>query len=69
MSVNLWGVKEAAVRLGIAEGTLRHWLSQKRVPYVKLGRRTLLDPRELERLIEAKTVREEDASLSRRRSR
>jgi excisionase family DNA binding protein len=69
VSVNLLGVKEAAIRLGITEGTLRHWLSQRRLPYIKLGRRTLLNPRELERIIERNTVREDDRSGGRSRMR
>lgn len=43
----LLSVKEAANYLGIAQWTLRGWVSRKRVPVVKLGRRTLFDPQDL----------------------
>ena len=35
-----WGTPEAARFLGCTESTLRAWVSQGRVPYVKLGRLT-----------------------------
>ena len=35
-----WGTAEAARFLGCTESTLRAWVSQGRVPYVKLGRLT-----------------------------
>ena len=33
-----WSTEEAADYLGCTEGTLRVWVSKKRVPYVKVGR-------------------------------
>lgn len=30
-------LKEAAVYLGLAEGTLYNWVHQKRIKYIKLG--------------------------------
>jgi len=61
MTVQLLSVAETAERLGIAVQTLRNWISQKRVPYVKLGRRTLFDPRQIERWLSQHTVREQGA--------
>ena len=67
-------LEEVAARLRVAPGTLRNWVSAKRIPVVKLGTRCLFDPRELERWIEANTQRERDLSsildrLGRRRPR
>ena len=59
MSVHLLSVAETAERLGIAVQTLRNWISQKRVPYIKVGRRTMFDPREIERWLSLHTVREQ----------
>jgi len=55
-------LEEVAARLRVAPGTLRNWVSAKRIPVVKLGTRCLFDPREIERWIEANTQRERDLS-------
>ncbi len=52
----LLSVHEAAEFLDIAEGTLRNWLSARRLPYVKMGRRTKLSRRDLENFVAAHTV-------------
>ena len=49
-------VDEAAQRLGVSKYTLRGWVSQRRIPYVKIGRRTLFNPADLNNLIKASTV-------------
>ena len=49
-------VAEAAERLRISEYTLRGWISQRRIPYVKIGRRTLFNPADLDTLIKDSTV-------------
>jgi excisionase family DNA binding protein len=52
---NLLSVIEAAQRLGISRHTLNCWVSKRKVPFVKLGRRTLFNPDDLERIIKANT--------------
>jgi excisionase family DNA binding protein len=49
-------VDEAARRLGVSKYTLRGWVSQRRIPYVKIGRRTLFKPTDLDNLIKDSTV-------------
>jgi excisionase family DNA binding protein len=49
-------VDEAAQRLGVSKYTLRGWVSQRRIPYVKIGRRTLFNPTDLDNLIKASTM-------------
>ena len=49
-------VEDAAEYLGIAPGTLRNWLSARRVSYVKVGRLTRLSQRDLDAFIAAHTV-------------
>jgi excisionase family DNA binding protein len=49
-------VDEAAQRLRVSKYTLRGWVSQRRIPYVKIGRRTLFNPTDLDNLIKASTV-------------
>lgn len=52
----LIGIAEGATRLGISKFTLRSWIRQGVIPHVRLGRRVLLDPRDLDRLIQASRV-------------
>lgn len=52
----LLSVSEAAKRLRISEYTLRSWISQRRMPYVKMGRRTLFNPSDLDNLIKSCTI-------------
>ena len=46
------GVKEAAVRLGVSHWAVRQWIKSGKLPAVRLGRRVLIEPGELERLVE-----------------
>ena len=46
------GLKEAAAAVGLSPWTLRHWIKQGRLRSVRLGRRVLIEPGELERLVE-----------------
>jgi excisionase family DNA binding protein len=52
----LLSVREAADRLNISVFTLRGWISQRRVRFVKLGRRTMFRPADLEDLINGSVV-------------
>jgi len=44
----LISVKEAAKLLNISVHTLYSWVSEKRIPSVKMGRRVAFDPEDLE---------------------
>lgn len=44
---------EAAEYLGIAEQTLRHWVSSGRVTFYKVGRYTRFSPADLDTFLEA----------------
>ena len=50
-------VKEAAEYLGLAISTLYTMVSQRRVPFVKMGRRTKFDRKELDRWVHIHSVR------------
>jgi len=62
MSEPLLTVEELSAWLRLAPQTIRNYVSAKRIPTVKLGRRCLFDPREIERWIEANSQRERDLS-------
>lgn len=53
----LLSVKQAAAYLGLSTQTLYNRTSQRRIDYVKLGGRVLFRPSDLEKMIEAGTVR------------
>jgi excisionase family DNA binding protein len=46
-------VDEATKRLAVIKYTLRGWVSRRRIPHVKIGRRTLFNPADLDNLIKA----------------
>lgn len=52
----LLSVGEAAERLNISVFTLRAWISQRRIRFVKLGRRTMFLLADLEDLINGSVV-------------
>jgi excisionase family DNA binding protein len=56
----LLNVPEAAKVLGVSPWTLRQWLSQRQLPFIKIGRLTKLRPSDLQSFIEANVRREVD---------
>jgi excisionase family DNA binding protein len=53
---HLLSVEEAAEYLGISTGTMRNWVSSKRIEYVKVGRLTRVRRTALDQYIAANTV-------------
>ena len=49
--VQLLSVREASSRLAISVFTLREWLRQGRLPYIRLGRRVLLRHADVEEVV------------------
>lgn len=52
----LLSVEAAAQQLGIAPGTLRNWISMRRIEYVKVGRLTRVPQTALDRYIALHTI-------------
>jgi excisionase family DNA binding protein len=52
----LYDIDEASAYLKIQPGTLRNWLSARRLGYVKVGRLTRISKLELDRFLAAHTV-------------
>jgi excisionase family DNA binding protein len=48
----LLNVKEGAKVLNVSEHTLRQWIHQRRIPFVKLGKAVRFDPEDLWKFIE-----------------
>jgi excisionase family DNA binding protein len=56
----LLSVDAAAAYLGISPGTLRNWISMRRIEYVKVGRLTRFSVAALDRYVLTHTVRAAD---------
>lgn len=52
----LLDLREGAKELRLSIHTLRSWVSQKRIPHVRLGRRVLLRREDLEEMINKSVV-------------
>lgn len=52
----LWTLAEAAAYLQIAVGTLKHWVADRRIEHIKVGRMTRFTKEMLDRYIAAQTV-------------
>jgi len=55
-TIALISIVEGASRLGISKFTLRSWIRLGVIPHVRLRRRVLLDPRDLDRFIQASRI-------------
>ena len=53
---DLLNLKEGAKELKISIHTIRSWIYQKRIPFVRLGRRILLRREDLEELVKKNVV-------------
>ena len=47
------GLREAAASVGLSPWTLRAWIRQGKVAAVRLGRRVMIEPGELHRMVQA----------------
>lgn len=58
MERRLLGVDELAEYLGVKKFTLYSWVSQRRIPFVKCGRLTKFDLRDIDKWIETNKIKE-----------
>jgi len=56
----LLDIKEAAEFLNVSPNTLYSWVSQRRIPFVKLGRRVEFDLEDLQDWIEHHKVKQKE---------
>lgn len=52
----LIGIQEAAHYTGVSPTTLYKWVSQRKIPYIKMGRLVKFDPVKLEEWIKQQAV-------------
>jgi excisionase family DNA binding protein len=52
----LKSVEQVAGDMGVSPHTIRAWVQQRRIPYIKAGRRILFDPLDIENFIKSHKV-------------
>ena len=60
MRRQLINIRELAELTGLSVGTLYQWVSQRRIPFVKVGRLTKFDIRDIDEWIEGNKVRQQE---------
>lgn len=55
-TAKLYKIKEVAQKMGVAEVTIRTWLAERRLEFIRLGRCVRISSAEVERLIADGTV-------------
>jgi excisionase family DNA binding protein len=55
-NTHLNSIEAAVPRLGVKVPTLRKWISQRRISYVRVGRRIFISDEEISRIVAAGTV-------------
>jgi len=53
---NLMGAREIAQTLGVSVNTIRTWVWQKQIPYLKVGRLVRFDIREIDAWLQDKKI-------------
>jgi excisionase family DNA binding protein len=52
----LLSVDEAADKMGVSPLTMRAWLRQRRLPYLKLERRVLITPQDVQQFLDSNRI-------------
>jgi excisionase family DNA binding protein len=55
-STRLFDIQEAARYTGVSATTLYKWVSQRKIPHIKMGRLVKFDPAKLDEWIKQQTV-------------
>jgi excisionase family DNA binding protein len=63
----LFDLLEAGRYLNLSPHTLRSWVQRHRIPHLRLGRRILFDPRELDAFVETSRVDPKTPEVIKRR--
>ena len=53
---NLLTGEELSKKIRLTPGTIRVWVSQKKIPHVKMGRKVLFDLEDIQRWVEEKKI-------------
>ncbi|MFC1621602.1 helix-turn-helix domain-containing protein [Candidatus Omnitrophota bacterium] len=58
----LLNITELSEMIGVKPNTIYHWVSQRKIPYVKIGRSTKFDIEAINKLIKEASVASKDFS-------
>jgi len=50
-------VKELSRLTGLKQSTIYQWVNQRKIPYIKLGKKVLFDPDKINKWIDENTVK------------
>ncbi len=53
-------IHQLSKEIGISEGGIYHWVSQKKIPYIKIGRNVRFDTEAIKEWLEKKKVEPRD---------
>lgn len=53
-------IHQLSKEIGISKGGIYHWVSQKKIPYIKIGRNVRFDADAINRWLEKKKVEPRD---------
>jgi len=56
MEKRLFNIDELAVYIAVPRGTIYNWISQKKLPYIKIGRGVRFDKEDIDRFIDGKKI-------------
>ena len=54
----LLNIEEVAIQIGLSKSTLYVYTCKKQIPYIKLGRRVMFDPKRIDRWIRERMIEE-----------
>jgi len=57
MTPSLIDMKTVSEQLGVTKNTLYSWCCQKKIPYVKIGRLTKFDQKDIDAWVEARKIK------------
>ena len=63
MEKRLLNIGEVSGYTGLSVNTIYQWVCQRRIPFVKCGRLTKFDIRDIDRWIETKKVKKDDFDI------
>jgi excisionase family DNA binding protein len=56
-------VHELSKELGISESGIYQWISQRKIPFVKIGRTVRFDPEEISKWLSEKKINSQDICM------
>lgn len=55
--IEFMSIEEVAQKLGIKKMTLHNWVSMRKIPYTKIGRKVIFDPDSIDAWLKKKEIK------------